>query len=90
MTISCADDAVYALLDSFGDELKLLFIVSGVTLTRDALPGAFTDCASAGIAGVLVEQADGHRCDRCWMYTTDGVETADGGHLCSRCQAVIE
>ena len=90
MTISCTGEAA-DILSSFGDELKTLFLVSGVTLTADApAEGALTECAAEGIAGVLVEQADGDRCDRCWMYTTDCTDTADGGHLCARCRAAIE
>ncbi|MBR6708903.1 MAG: class I tRNA ligase family protein, partial [Clostridia bacterium] len=90
ITVYCADDETKALLDSFGDELKVLFMVSGVALSRDAAAeGAHTDCVFAGIAGVLVEQADGHRCDRCWMYTEAGQATEDG-FLCDRCRAAIE
>ncbi len=90
VTISCTGEAA-DVLASFGDELKTIFIVSGVTLTVDApADGAFTECATEGISGVLVEQADGVRCDRCWMYTTDSTDTADGGHLCDRCRAAIE
>ncbi len=90
ITICCSEE-IAALLRSFGDELKTLFIVSGVTVTTDAVAeGAFTECVTEGISGVLVEQADGHRCDRCWIYSTDAAETADGGHLCDRCRAAIE
>ena len=38
--------------------------------------------------GVVVK-ADGEKCDRCWMYTTDG-ETVDGTHICARCKSIIE
>ncbi len=90
VTVYCGGEAA-EILRGFGDELKTVFIVSGVSLADgEPAEGAFAECTSEGIAGVLVEQADGIRCDRCWMYTTDGGETADGGLLCDRCRAAIE
>jgi len=90
VTVYCGGEAA-EILRGFGDELKTVFIVSGVSLADgEPAEGAFVECVSEGIAGVLVEQADGVRCDRCWMYTTDGGETADGGHLCDRCRAAIK
>ncbi len=90
LTIYTTDKDVTELLTSFGDELETVFIVSGCKLSAENVPdGAFTECIDSRIAGVLVEQADGVRCDRCWKYSTD--THADGdSHLCARCKAVIE
>ena len=49
---------------------------------------AFTETAS-GI-GVLVELADGEKCDRCWAHATEGEHTEDGGFICAKCKAIIE
>ena len=38
---------------------------------------------------VAVAPASGRKCDRCWMYTDDGVGTEDGGWLCDRCRAAL-
>ena len=90
LTIYTTDKDVTELLTSFGDELETVFIVSGCKLSAENVPdGAFTECIDSRIAGVLVEQADGVRCDRCWKYSTD--THADGdSHLCARCKSVIE
>ena len=90
LTIYTSDKDVTELLESFGDELETVFIVSGCKLSSESAPaGAFTECIDARIAGVLVEAADGVRCDRCWKYSTD--THADGdSHLCARCKSVIE
>ena len=58
---------------------------SGQTMANEK---AFSETDS-GIA-VLVEQADGHKCDRCWAYSTEGEATEDGGFICAKCKAVIE
>ena len=89
VTIYTEDKGVYDLLCSFGGELATVYIVSGVKVVLDKAPeGAFTETAS-GI-GVLVEGADGHKCDRCWAYATEGDVTEDGGFLCAKCKAIIE
>ena len=89
VTVYTEDKAVYDLLCSFGDELAAVYIVSGVKVVLDKAPeGAFTETAS-GI-GVLVEGADGHKCDRCWAYATEGETTEDGGFICAKCKAIIE
>ena len=88
ITLYTKDAEQMALLESFGKELNTVFIVSGVKLScEDAPEGALTDGASG--VGVLVEPADGCKCDRCWSYSEDGVKTEDGGFLCVRCKTIL-
>ena len=88
LTIYTENDAQYDLLASFGDMLKTVFIVSGVKLEKGkAAEGALTETAS-GI-GVLVEGADGCKCDRCWAYATEGKQD-DEGFLCAKCLLSLE
>jgi isoleucyl-tRNA synthetase len=73
---------------SFGELLTTVFIVSDVVITDASAPeGAFTETDS-GIA-ILVEQAEGEKCDRCWMYTKDAVSDGEG-RLCPRCKRIID
>lgn len=89
ITVFSSDADICKLLDSFGDELETVFITSGVTVSSDSAPdGAFTECES-GLSGVLVENADGERCDRCWKYSTHTHKDGDSC-LCDRCKSVIE
>ncbi len=77
-----------ALLRAFEDQLKTVFIVSGVELYEgDAPEDAYTETVS-GI-GVAVRTPDGCKCDRCWSYSTEGKEIEDG-FLCARCLNIIE
>ena len=67
-----------ALLKSFESELATVFIVSAVELYEfegDELK-------------VEVAEADGEKCDRCWMHSTDTIATEDG-HLCKRCAQIL-
>ncbi len=97
VTIFTADEAVLALLGKFSaEELATVFITSGASVKNAAAPeGAYTPDANTGNAAVsvLVENADGHRCDRCWCYSTDGEITTDDedneGFICRRCAAII-
>ena len=88
ITIFAENAEIYETLNSFGDELKAVYIVSGTKLVnKKSDGGAFADTES-GIE-ILVEPADGHKCDRCWAYSTEGEETEDGGFICAKCKAVI-
>ena len=89
VTLYTGDDDLFSLLESFGRELETVFIVSGVKLERGAAPaGAHTE-GDSGV-GVLVEPADGCKCDRCWCYSTQGLRTGDGGFLCERCRRILK
>ena len=75
-------------MSAFGKELTTVFIVSGVKLSEEDAPAnALTDGASG--VGVLVEPADGCKCDRCWSFSEVGEHTEDGGFLCERCKNIL-
>ncbi len=74
-------------LDAFADELATVFITSQAVVSNDVAPeNAFKDTMS-GIA-VLVETADGEKCDRCWMYSVNTVSDGEGC-VCERCKGVL-
>ncbi|MBQ8208335.1 MAG: isoleucine--tRNA ligase [Clostridia bacterium] len=87
VTIYAPDAEVYKTFADFADELKTVFIVSAVGLVNANAPeGVFTETES-GI-GVKVEQASGHKCDRCWAYSEEG-EADEDGFICSRCKKIV-
>ena len=75
VTVHTADSDEYKLLESFGNELETVFIVSGVTLVND------------GQNTVTVEPADGCKCVRCWKYSKEGID--NDGFLCGRCAKIL-
>ena len=89
VTVYTADAAVLELLGKFtAEELKTVFITSGAHVVNAAAPeGAYVP-EQAQIA-VLVENADGKRCDRCWCYSTEG-ESDEEGFICERCKKIID
>ena len=80
------EEAYNALCSFDKDELKNVFIVSDCTVEKGA-------CAEASLEegatlAVKVDLADGVKCDRCWMFSTETVEDGEG-HLCPRCRATL-
>ena len=88
VTVYTADKAILELLAKFSEEeLKTVFITSGAHVVEGAAPeGAFVP--EEGKIAVLVENADGERCDRCWCYSTEGEKTEDG-FICERCKNIL-
>ena len=92
VTVYTDDKEHYALLSSFESQLPLIFITSAADIVNGKAPeGAFTDTVS-GI-GVAVAPAEGEKCDRCWMFVTDGTtvtdEDGESSCLCPRCLKII-
>ena len=89
ITLYTKDAEMLALLRGFGAELNTVFIVSGVKLEEcDAPAGAHTE-GESGVS-VLVEPADGCKCDRCWSYSIDGESDGEGGFICARCRDILK
>jgi isoleucyl-tRNA synthetase len=73
-----ADAETKAFLESFGEGLRFLLIVSQMELNE-----------GAGL-NVKVDVADGEKCERCWSYTTDvGADPRFPG-ACLRCVVNLE
>ncbi len=76
-----------AILDEFSGELATICIVSQAEVKDETpAPGAFIGENSA--IAVLVEPAEGEKCERCWMYTKDIVSDGEG-RICRRCRKNI-
>ena len=84
-----AEGETKALIEGFGEDLKSVFIVSGVKVEDAA--NAPADAFAETVSGIKVKVAvaDGQKCDRCWMHSESGKTTEDGGFLCSRCLEII-
>ncbi len=79
--ITTSNDETYQLLDSFGEDmLAAVFIVSAVEIVKASDAGSFD---------IEVFVADGEKCDRCWIHSTDGEKTEDG-YICTRCKKITE
>lgn len=61
------------------DELKTAFIVSEVRLEKK----------DAGETEVIIEKADGKKCERCWCYSKTVGQSHEHPTLCERCARVL-
>ncbi|WP_078413417.1 isoleucine--tRNA ligase [Priestia abyssalis] len=78
-----------ALLDSIQENVKQLFIVSGLEIAgvkEDAPANAQVFERTA----IVVEKAEGETCDRCWVVTSTVGEDSDHPTLCTRCADVVK
>jgi isoleucyl-tRNA synthetase len=81
-----ADGELYDLLHAHEADLPMLFITSQVTLRRRAAGAAASSSEDQGrTARVIVERADGTKCQRCWRYVTDISREPAFEGICQRC-----
>ncbi len=76
---------VYDHLEQCKDQLRYVFIVSGVTLTKRDLT-----VDERGTTGVTVSRALGEKCERCWNYSTRVGESSRYATVCERCVEALE
>jgi isoleucyl-tRNA synthetase len=88
ITVYSTDADTLALLNTMKDELATVFIVSAVSVEEGTNAEAYAEEGSP--ITVLVEQAAGRKCDRCWAYSEQGVEDEEGGFVCERCRRILE
>jgi isoleucyl-tRNA synthetase len=79
-----APDPLDALLKRHEAQLRYLFIVSAVETRLAASPDG------TGEVKVEVRKADGHKCERCWNYSTRVGEDKSYPTVCERCSAVLK
>ncbi len=83
-----ANGSLSALLREYSASLPSLLIVSQAKLAGAELSGA---AQAAGMEGlqILVERAEGKKCERCWNYSTHVGDSAEYPTLCERCLAAL-
>ena len=75
-----ADGKEYDFIKRKEELLKEIFIVSDVEIKQ----GKKEEDKDA-IVGVSVEQAEGEKCERCWMYSKTVGQDSNHPHICKRC-----
>jgi isoleucyl-tRNA synthetase len=82
-----ADATQKAYLESLGEDLRYLFIVSQVELV-DSLPDADFKGEATNLQ-IAIAKADGEKCPRCWNYSTHIGESTEHPHICDRCVGAL-
>jgi isoleucyl-tRNA synthetase len=84
-----ADDKKFDFIKGFEEDALTIFIVSEFELKKlsEAPENSLT-----GETGIKVEisQAQGEKCERCWMYSETVGENKEHPSLCGRCASVID
>jgi isoleucyl-tRNA synthetase len=77
---------LFELLDKYKKDLAFIFIVSSVSLAKeaDATADAYTSDVIQGLR-IAAGPATGTKCGRCWMYVGSVGTVKDHPELCSRC-----
>ena len=86
MTLHCTGELAEFVRSVPQNELEDLLIVSQVKICED---DAGTKGEVEGL-GVSVERVQGHKCERCWKYTSDVGSHPEHPTLCARCASVLE
>lgn len=88
-----ADKEVATKLLSTNKDWANILIVSNVTITvldnMEEAPEEATKAATMAMA-IAVSQAQGEKCERCWIYTDTVGQDAEHATLCQRCSGVVE
>ncbi|MCR4665998.1 MAG: isoleucine--tRNA ligase [Desulfovibrio sp.] len=79
-----------ARIEGLDTDLRAYCIVSSLILASfaDAPESAFRDHDVEGLA-ISVERAEGEKCERCWIYSTELGHDPEHPTLCPRCSAVL-
>jgi isoleucyl-tRNA synthetase len=85
-----SEGELYDILSSFADEFSTYFITSDAKLEGGKPPeGAYVSESEPGV-GVVVEPAEGEKCERCWKRSTTVGENDEYTDLCARCVGVVD
>lgn len=72
------------------DELRYLFLASQVELLTSGVPIEQANYHAQGEKiAIAIDHADGHKCERCWNYSTRVGEFGEHPTLCERCYEVL-
>ena len=82
-----SDGAHAAALD--GVELSEIAITSGAELSQDKTPEAAFRLEDVDNVAVMVEFAEGEKCERCWQVLGEVGDNDQHPALCQRCVAVV-
>lgn len=81
----------FYLVKEYEDFLQFLFIVSdaALKLSEGRIEGAYESEEIRGMS-VVVEKAEGKKCERCWNWSKSVGTFSDAPQLCHRCYNVVK
>lgn len=86
-----ADESNYDFLKSIEKDLITIFIVSDVELINSVeVEGKFYEDDEFKGIKVVISQAEGEKCERCWMISKTVGKDQEHPSICDRCKTAIE
>jgi len=87
-----ADGELYELLDDMKDDLQTLFIVSNVVVhgPEDVVPEGAVEGEDLEGIKISITQAEGEKCERCWVYSSTVGASEEHPGVCSKCLANLK
>ena len=83
-----AEGEALSILQSVEKDLATLLIVSQAVVVEGAAAGA--EATGREDLKVTVQAAEGHKCERCWIYSDEVGNDPEHPTLCPRCAAAIK
>lgn len=83
-----AEGEALTILQSVEKDLATLLIVSQAVVVEGAAAGA--EATGREDLKVTVQAAEGHKCERCWIYSDEVGNDPEHPTLCPRCAAAIK
>lgn len=83
-----AEGEALEILKSVEKDLATLLIVSQAVVVEGAATGA--EATAREDLKVTVAAADGHKCERCWIYSDEVGQDAEHPTLCHRCAEAVK
>jgi isoleucyl-tRNA synthetase len=87
--ILSAGESLYTELSRYAGDLRSLFIVSAVSLLKDAQPEGAIQTAEIPGLSIRVQPASGRKCERCWVHEDAVGESSEHPTLCRRCRQAL-
>ena len=78
-----AEGDLYNFIKENLELLKTVFIVSGLEIEENQR-------ANEEKLGVKIEQAEGEKCERCWMYSKTVGEDKENPSICHKCSEALK
>ncbi len=85
-----ADDSLAEKLRALGDELRFVLLTSAVQVA-DYQSAPLDAVQSEHLKGlkIVLNKAEGDKCQRCWHYTTDVGQNPEHAEICGRCYSNV-
>lgn len=85
-----ANDEMYEKLSPIANELKEIFIVSDIEISKEKAPEGIYVGEVFSELSIGVTVAEGEKCERCWIVSKTVGQNAEHSTICDRCVTVIE